>query len=82
MEFLGGFMIMLILLGLILAAIWVSLPFFLISLYRRVKESRAVLMQHEERIIYLEQQLEHQFIPSNAIAGTNVTAAGGVDGIT
>jgi hypothetical protein len=81
MEFFGGFMIMLILLGLILAAIWFSLPFFLISLYRRLKESRAALVQLEERIICLEQQLEHQFGPVETVTGTNVTAAGGVDGI-
>jgi len=82
MEFLGGFMIMLTLLGLILAAIWFSLPFFLISLYRRVKESRTVLIQLEDRIIYLEQQMEYQFDPAKSAEGTNVTAAGGVDGIT
>ncbi|MBV5350412.1 hypothetical protein JZU71_04620, partial [bacterium] len=67
---------MLILLGLILAAIWFSLPFFLVTLYSRVKESRAALIQLEERIICLEQQLEHQFAPAETVTGTNVTAAG------
>lgn len=73
---------MLILLGLIFAAIMLSMPLFLISLYNRTKRYQTVLEQLEDRIISLEQQLEHQLDPSETQDRLNVPAAGGIDGIT
>lgn len=63
MDFLGGLFITLILLGLLLAAIWLSLPFFLMNLYRKEKESRTALVQLEDRLLILEQQMKHQITP-------------------
>lgn len=63
MDFLGGLFITLILLGLLFAAIWLSLPFFLMNLYRKEKESRAALVQLEDRLLILEEQMKHQITP-------------------
>ena len=57
MEFVGGFMIMSILLGLFFASIWLSLPILLLGLRRQIMESHTTLIRLEGRIARLEQQI-------------------------
>lgn len=80
MEFVGGFMIMSILLGLFFAAIWLSLPLLLLGLRRQVMESHTTLIRLEGRIARLEQQILHYQASANQSAEVIDTVSGGVDG--
>jgi len=79
MELVGGFMIMLILLGLMAAAVLISLPLLVWGLHRRVAVSLATLERLEEKIIHLERCIAQHHIPVTQPAGCIDTASGGVD---
>lgn len=78
MEIVGGFMIMLVLLGLLFSALWLSLPVFLFRLHRRIEDSMTTLKRLEGHIISLEGKIAHLHAPARQ-AGTTDTISGGVD---
>ena len=80
MEFVGGFMIMSILLGLFFAAVWLSLPLLLLGLRRQIMESHTTILRLEGRIARLEQQITNQGAFTNQSAEVIDTVSGGVDG--
>ncbi|MCE1227689.1 MAG: hypothetical protein LWW87_14590 [Geobacteraceae bacterium] len=80
MEFVGGFMIMSILLGLFFAAIWLSLPMLLLGLRRQIMESHTTILRLEGRIARLEQQITNQETLTRQLAEVIDTSSGGVDG--
>ena len=59
MELVGGFMIMLLLLGFMLAATWLSLPILLFILHRRLREATATIERLDTRVAELERHLTH-----------------------
>lgn len=80
MEFVGGFMIMSILLGLFFAAVWLSLPLLLLGLRRQIMESHTTILRLEGRIARLEQQITNQGAFTNQSAEVIDRSFGGVDG--
>ena len=58
MELVGGLMIMAITLGLLLAAVWLSLPILLFSMRNRLLASQKALEELNIRIASLEKRLE------------------------
>lgn len=64
MEFAGGLMIMAVLLGLLCAAVWLSLPVLLISLRNRLVESGTTLEGLSQRIAALEKHVRQLVPPS------------------
>lgn len=79
LQLAGGFMIMMLLLGLLLAAVWLSLPFLLFALRRRIDESHTTMLRLEGRIARLEQQIKGARYTGCSQAGQE-TADGGTDG--
>lgn len=80
MEFVGGFMIMSVLLGLFFAAIWLSLPLLLLGLRRQIMESHTTILRLEGRIARLEQQITNQGASTGQSAEAIDRSSGGVDG--
>jgi len=66
MELAGGLMIMAIPLGLLLAAVWLSLPILLFSMSKRLVASQKTLKELTLRIASLEKRLEQMIPPSPA----------------
>ena len=80
MEFVGGFMIMSVQLGLFFAAIWLSLPMLLLGLRRQIMESHTTILRLEGRIARLEQQITNQGAFTSQSAEVIDRSSGGVDG--
>ncbi len=81
MELLGGVMIMLVLLTLMLGAVWLSLPFLIIGLGRRLERTAGQLDRIEARLDAFERRGAPQEPPPVAEATmTTATAQEGVDG--
>lgn len=57
MEIFGGFMIMAVLLGLLVLAIWVSLPILVFTLRTQVDKNTQLLRQIDERLSTLESKI-------------------------
>ena len=66
MELAGGLMIMAITLGLLLAAVWLSLPILLFSMRNRLVASQKALEEMTLRLAALEKRLEQMIPPSPA----------------
>ncbi len=66
MELAGGLMIMAITLGLLLAAVWLSLPFLLFSMRNRLVASQKALEEMTLRLAALEKRLEQMIPPPPA----------------
>ncbi len=65
MELAGGLMIMAIPLGLLLAAVWLSLPILLFSMRNRLVASQKALEELTLRMTSLEKRLEKVVPPSS-----------------
>lgn len=70
MELIGGMTIMLILLGLIAAAVLISLPILVWGLNRRIVLALTVLIRVEEQIDRIEQQIANQQVSATQSAVT------------
>jgi len=81
MEIASGFVIMLILLGFLFAAIVLSLPILVWGLRSRLEATLLTLEQLDKRITDLEQLVTDQRTPAAQPAGLFDTLPGGVDGI-
>jgi len=66
LELAGGLMIMAITLGLLLAAVWLSLPFLLFSMRNRLVASQKALEEMTLRLAALEKRLEQMIPPPPA----------------
>jgi hypothetical protein len=77
MELIGGFTIMLILLGLCAAAALLSLPILVWGLQRRVEQSLVTLELLEERTARIEQYMTYHHPPAIQPAGLLETESGG-----
>lgn len=60
MEIFGGFMIMSMLLGLLILAIWVSLPILVFSLRTQVEKNSLLLARIEQRLAALEESASNK----------------------
>lgn len=70
MELIGGMTIMLVLLGLIAAAVLISLPILIWGLNRRIVLALTVLIRVEEQIDRIEQQIANQQVSATQSAVT------------
>lgn len=70
MELIGGMTIMLVLLGLIAAAVLISLPILVWGLNRRIVLALTVLIRVEEQIDRIEQQIANQQVSATQSAVT------------
>lgn len=70
MELIGGMTIMLVLLGLIAAAVLISLPILVWGLNRRIVLTLTVLIRVEEQIDRIEQQIANQQVSATQSAVT------------
>jgi|GEM_PF-2667732 uncharacterized membrane protein YqjE len=70
MELIGGMTIMLVLLGLIAAAVLISLPILVWGLNRRIVLALTVLIRVEEQIERIEQQIANQQVSATQSAVT------------
>ena len=77
MELIGGFTIMLILLGLCAAATLLSLPILVWGLHRRIEQSLVTLERLEERTARIEQYITHHPPSARHAAGLIETESGG-----
>ena len=57
MEFVGGFMVMMTILGLFLTVVWIVIPFVVFSVKGQVDRSLALLESIEQRLTALEGRL-------------------------
>lgn len=83
MEIVSGFMIMVIPLGLLLAAAWLSLPILVLSMTKRLAESQTAIEGLSSRIASLEEQVARaagsRTSPVNQDTHAE-TGPGGIDG--
>ncbi len=83
MELMGGVMIMLVLLGLLLSAVWLSLPILIVGLWRRTERIAARLEQLEGHLNDFEHRLDAHVVRRTTTENlpiSNATEEGGVDG--
>jgi hypothetical protein len=70
MEIFGGFMIMSMLLGLLMLAIWIALPILVFSLRTQVEKNSLLLARIEQRLAALEDSANSKpLCPSDRDAG-------------
>jgi hypothetical protein len=60
MEIFGGFMIMSMLLGLLMLAIWIALPILVFSLRTQVEKNSLLLARIEQRLTSLEERANNK----------------------
>jgi hypothetical protein len=60
MEIFGGFMIMSMLLGLLMLAIWIALPILVFSLRTQVEKNSLLLARIEQRLAALEDKADNK----------------------
>ena len=83
LEIVSGFMIMAIPLGLLLAAAWLSMPILILSMAKRLTESRTAIEELTSRITSLEEQVARagRLQPPSVNQDTHSeTGSGGIDG--
>lgn len=84
MEIVSGLMIMAIPLGLLLAAAWLSLPVLVITMTKRLAESRTAIEELTSRIASLEEQVARATRPQDSPLPTThphtEAGSGGIDG--
>lgn len=57
MEIVGGFMVMMWILGLFLTVVWLIMPFAVFALKGKVEQNRALLESIDRRLASLEERL-------------------------
>lgn len=63
MEIVGGFMVMMWILGMILTVIWLVLPFVMFALKEKVDQNRLLLESIDRRLASLEERLRESGRP-------------------
>lgn len=57
MEIVGGFMVMMWILGLVLTVVWLVLPFVVLAIKGKVEQNHALLESIDRRLAAIEERL-------------------------
>lgn len=77
MEIIGGFMVMMSILGLFLAVVWLIMPFVVITIKGKQDRSLELLETIDKRLTAIDEQLARlHSAPVAAAAKTDLSAAG------
>jgi len=77
MEIIGGFMVMMSILGLFLAVVWLIMPFVVFAIKGKQDRSLEILEVIDKRLVVMEQQLKLLQTPQAAHESTAADMAGG-----